>query len=99
MGSLVDFNDDDDDSSSSSSSSFVLDPTRDSHIFCTNEEEQTKTWEAGLNDNDSIPHCVGWGLYKQDPCQPNKDWDEIPTLETPVRLVVVDDEESSKSTD
>ena len=76
MGTLLDFD------------SSLLDPTRDSHIFANDQAGyEARLSMSGSNDSPILPKCAGWGLYKHDPCQPTKDWNELPTTETPVRLV------------
>ena len=57
---------------------FPLDPTRDSHIFC---EDAARFEPIG---EQTLPRCYGFGLYKVDPCQPVKDWKDLPTMEDPV---------------
>jgi len=62
-----------------------LDPTRDSHIFANDQAG----YEAALLSSStlsSLPRCMDFGLYKQDPCQP-KEWESIPTMENPVQFV------------
>jgi hypothetical protein len=60
-----------------------LDPTRDSHIFC----EDAASYERIISD-EALPRCRGFGLYKVDPCQPAKDWKDLPYMEDPVSFVV-----------
>lgn len=66
-----------------------LDPSRDSHIFCNDPSSFQETNRV------SLPHCSNFGLYKHDPCQPKKEWDDIPTWEeSKVELVVEKDPEN-----
>ncbi len=57
----------------------LLDPSRDSHIFCNDEAD----YESACQQ---LPRCNDFGLYKQDPCQP-KLWHEIPIMESTVQFV------------
>jgi hypothetical protein len=63
-----------------------LDPKKDSHIFC----EEAASYERASEH--TLPRCRGFGLYKVDPCQPAKDWKDLPTLEDPVSLVEMGEE-------
>ena len=54
----------------------LLDPSRDSHIFCNDRPSyETQSWQT-------LPECLDFGLYKHDPCQPNQEWEDIPIFES-----------------
>ncbi|CAB9502927.1 Glutathione-dependent formaldehyde-activating enzyme [Seminavis robusta] len=52
----------------------LLDSTRDSLIFVNDQASYETTLKSDLKEFSSF------GLYKSDPCQPCKKWDEIPTF-------------------